>query len=140
MRKIVAVIVLMVVLGISNLCMAASNSSILGNEEKTINRFLGAVTGSIGYSEELQMSLAPGLQKKITATNLGRLKAQIQATFGDLVESKLFSLEKYDKGDKVTYVGSFSKEEVTMLTFAFILEDGKPLLSDFAITPVQIKK
>ena len=62
------------------------------------------------------------------------LKKQVQERFGRLKESKFYSFQRYDNVDYVTYIGSFSKEKLVSITFAFNKENK---MTDFALSPMQ---
>ena len=49
-------------------------------------------------------------------------------------EAKFFAYQRFDQIDRVTYIGSFTKEKIVSKIFAF---DKQTKLVDFAFTPVQ---
>jgi len=140
MKKIVLLLAMVLVLGFSAICSAASNASILGNEEKAVDKFLSALDKSNGAYEEIAPNFTPGLQKKIDAAAVQKLRSQIAGNFGTLKEKKLVTLEKFDQGDRVTYLAGFSKTQVVQMVFAFDVKGDKPLINDFAFTPIELKK
>ena len=54
--------------------------------------------------------------------------------FGDLKESKFYSFERYNNQDKVTYLTSFSQENVVAIVFVF---DKNNKLLEFGLLPIQ---
>lgn len=140
MKKIVLLLSLVFALSFSAVCAAASNASILGNEEKAVDKFLAVLYKNNGTYEEFAPNLTPNLQKKIDDAALQQLRGQVTDKFGTLKEKKLVTLEKFDQGDRVTYLAGFSKTQVVKMVFAFDVKGENPLITDFVFAPVEIKK
>ena len=140
MKKFVLLLAMVFVLGFGTICSAASNASILGNEEKAVDKFLSALDKNNGAYEEIASNFTPGLQKKIDAAAMQKLRSQVAGNFGVLKEKKLVTLEKFDQGDRVTYLAGFSKTQVVKIIFAFDVKGEKPLINDFTFAPVELKK
>ena len=140
MKKVVLLLAMVFVLGFGTICSAASNASILGNEEKAVDRFLSALDKNNGAYEEIASNFTPGLQKKIDDAAMQKLRSQVAGNFGTLKEKKLVTLEKFDQGDRVTYLAGFSKTQVVKIVFAFDVKGEKPLINDFTFAPVELKK
>ena len=139
MKKIILLLSLVFVLGFSAVCAAASAASILGNEEKAVDKFVAALNKNTGVYEKASPVFTPGLQKKINNAAFQKLQTQFADSFGDLKEKKLVLLEKFDQGDRVTYLAGFSKTKVVKMVFAFDVKGEKPLMNDFGFYPVEIK-
>ena len=104
MKKFVLLLAMVFVLGFGTICSAASNASILGNEEKVVDKFLSALDKNNGAYEEIASNFTPGLQKKIDAVAMHNLRSQIADNFGTLKEKKLVTLEKFDQNyQKIHY-------------------------------------
>ena len=140
MKKVVLLLAMVFVLGFGTICSAASNASILGNEEKVVDKFLSALDKNNGAYEEIASNFTPGLQKKIDAAAMQKLRSQVAGNFGTLKEKKLVTLEKFDQGDRITYLAGFSKTQVVKIVFAFDVKGEKPLINDFTFAPVELKK
>ena len=140
MKKFVLLLAMVFVLGFGTICSAASNASILGNEEKVVDKFLSALDKNNGAYEEIASNFTPGLQKKIDDAAMQKLRSQVAGNFGTLKEKKLVTLEKFDQGDRVTYLAGFSKTQVVKIVFAFDVKGEKPLINDFTFAPVELKK
>ena len=65
MKKIVLLFSLVFAISFSAVCAAASNASILGNEEKAVDKFLAVLYKNNGTYEEFAPNLTPGLQKRL---------------------------------------------------------------------------
>ena len=140
MKKFVLLLAMVFVLGFGTICSAASNASILGNEEKAVDKFLSALDKNNGAYEEIASNFTPGLQKKIDDAAMQKLRSQVAGNFGTLKEKKLVTLEKFDQGDRITYLAGFSKTQVVKIVFAFDVKGEKPLINDFTFAPVELKK
>ena len=91
MSKIVLLFSLVFAISFSAVCAAASNASILGNEEKAVEKFLAVLYKNNGTYEEFAPNLTPGLQKKIDDAAMQKLRSQVAGNFGTLKEKKLIS-------------------------------------------------
>ena len=140
MKKFVLLLAMVFVLGFGTICSAASNASILGNEEKAVDKFLSSLDKNNGAYEEIASNFTPGLQKKIDAAAMQKLRSQVAGNFGTLKEKKLVTLEKFDQGDRITYLAGFSKTQVVKIVFAFDVKGEKPLINDFTFAPIELKK
>ena len=140
MKKFVLLLAMVFVLGFGTICSAASNASILGNEEKAVDKFMSVLDKNNGAYEEIASNFTPGLQKKIDDAAMQKLRSQVAGNFGTLKEKKLITLEKFDQGDRVTYLAGFSKTQVVKIVFAFDVKGEKPLINDFTFAPVELKK
>ena len=138
MKKIVFLLITVFLLAMSSVALA-SNSSVLGNEDKIVNSVLKAVTTSGDTYGQVSLNFTPELQKKLTADAFSKMKKQISDNYGSLKESKLFTVEKFDKADRLVYLGSFAKQKVVKLTFVFNTAE-KVMLSDFDLRPVDLSK
>ena len=138
MKKVVFLLITVFLLVMSSVAMA-SNSSVLGNEDKIVESVLKAVTTNGDNYEQISSSFTPGLQKKLSADAFSKMKKQILDNYGSLKESKLFTVEKFDKADRLVYLGSFAKQKVVKVTFVFNTAE-KVLLSDFDLRPVVLSK
>ena len=104
MKKFALLLAMVFVLGFGTICSAASNASILGNEEKAVDKFLSVLDKNNGAYEEIASNFTPGLQKKIDAAAMQKLRSQVAGNFGTLKEKKLVTLEKFDQNyQKIHY-------------------------------------
>lgn len=138
MKKILLLLMTVFLLVMSSVALA-SNSSVLSNEDKIVESVLKAVTTSESSYEQISSNFTADLQKKLTAGEFRKMKQQIADNYGRLKESKLFTVEKFDKADRLVYLGSFAKQKVVKITFVFATTE-KILLSDFDLRPVDLSK
>ena len=74
------------------------------------------------------------MKEAVTEKAFTELQKQVKQKFGTMKEAKFFAYQRFDQIDRVTYIGSFTKEKIVSMIFAF---DKQNKLVDFAFTPVQ---
>ena len=74
------------------------------------------------------------LKSKINRQAYLTLQQQVKERFGTVKESKFYSFERYNNQDKVTYLTSFSQENVVAIVFIF---DKNNKLVEFGLLPIQ---
>ena len=120
-------------LAISALGFAADGGD-LNKEQKAAENFVAAFTMEAPEYRTFAIGFDDTLKAKVTEQAYDVLKQQVQERFGRLKESKFYSFQRYDNVDYVTYIGSFSKEKLVNITFAFNKENK---MTDFALSPMQ---
>ena len=124
MRKLIMVLTAVFTIAISALGFAADGGDL--NKEAFTMEAPEYRTFASGFDDTLKA--------KVTEQAYDVLKKQVQERFGRLKESKFYSFQRYDNVDYVTYIGSFSKEKLVNITFAFNKENK---MTDFALSPIQ---
>lgn len=74
------------------------------------------------------------MQKQIKASSIPGLLKQVGDKFGTMKDIKFYSFERFDNGDKMTYIASFSKEKLAAL---IITTDKTGKMNDFALSPLK---
>ena len=133
MKKLILTLTAIFTLAISALSFAADGGD-LNKEQKAAENFVAAFTMEAPAYKTFASGFDDTLKAKVTEQAYDVLKKQVQEKFGRLKESKFYSFQRYDNVDYVTYIGSFSKEKLVRLTFAFNKENK---LVDFALSPMQ---
>ena len=133
MRKLIMVLTAVFTLAISALGFAADGGD-LNKEQKAAENFVAAFTMEAPEYRTFASGFDDTLKAKVTEQAYDVLKQQVQEKFGRLKESKFYSFQRYDNVDYVTYIGSFSKEKLVNITFAFNKENK---MTDFALSPMQ---
>ena len=133
MRKLIMVLTAVFTLAISSLGFAADGGD-LNKEQKAAENFVAAFTMEAPEYRTFASGFDDTLKAKVTEQAYDVLKQQVQERFGRLKESKFYSFQRYDNVDYVTYIGSFSKEKLVNITFAFNKENK---MTDFALSPMQ---
>lgn len=117
----------------SSVCMAADGGD-LNKDQKVAETFISGITTEKVPYDKLVANIDNGLKSKIDAKAYDALKNDVKTKFGDFKESKFYSFERYDNQDKVTYIASFSKEEIIAMVFVF---DKNNKLLEFGLLPIQ---
>ena len=112
----------------------AADGGDLNKEQKAAENFVAAFTMEAPEYRTFASGFDDTLKVKVTEQAYDVLKQQVQERFGRLKESKFYSFQRYDNVDYVTYIGSFSKEKLVNITFAFNKENK---MTDFALSPMQ---
>ena len=133
MKKLIMVLAAVFTLAISALGFAADGGD-LNKEQKAAENFVAAFTMEAPEYRTFASGFDDTLRAKVTEQAYDVLKQQVQERFGRLKESKFYSFQRYDNVDYVTYIGSFSKEKLVNITFAFNKENK---MTDFALSPMQ---
>ena len=139
MKKTFSMLTLVLVVFSANVCFAGVNGNALNKGEKTIDLLIGSLDKNkttVVYSE-LAKGFSPELKKIVTADALVTLQKQVADRFGYPQETKMVNFERFDQGDRVIYLGSFSKENVVRLVFAF---DKNSKMTDFSFSPVMLEE
>ena len=133
MKKLILVLTTVFTLAISALGFAADGGD-LNKEQKAAENFVAAFTMEAPEYRTFASGFDDTLKAKVTEQAYAVLKQQVQERFGRLKERKFYSFQRYDNVDYVTYIGSFSKEKLVNITFAFNKENK---MTDFALSPMQ---
>lgn len=101
-----------------------------------LTMLLAFACSSLAFAADGYAALAPtlsaDLNKALGEKNFAAIQSQVKKQFGSLKETKFHSFERFDQGDRVTYIAAFSKENVVIMTFMFG-KDAK--LQNFSFSP-----
>ncbi|MDO4178523.1 MAG: DUF3887 domain-containing protein [Phascolarctobacterium sp.] len=134
MKKILTAMALAGAMSFSAICSAAGEGSILTKDQRAAEAFTAAVTGTEVTFASAASNLAPELKDKITEANFKDIQSKIKAQLGDAKEINFRAFEHFNDGDRVVYVGSFSKEKVVAITYLF---NPQNKIINFAFAPVK---
>ncbi|WP_455652580.1 DUF3887 domain-containing protein [Phascolarctobacterium sp.] len=138
MKKLVMLVALVLTMAMSAMCFAAGDATELNKEQRVVDKFVTALNaGDSGAFTQLSVDFAPDLQSKITAANFAELQKQMQEKFGNQKEITFAAYERFDQGDRLTYLASYSKQKLVRVVYGFN-KDGK--LTEFVFVPMEIKE
>ncbi len=137
MKKLVVLISLLASMVISSVAMAAGAAGDFAKEEAAADLFIKGLSDSTVTYEQVAANFTPALKENFTAEKYTELLQQVKEKFGKNKEAKFAVLQRFDKADRVIYIGSFSKENLAQMVFVFDTAGRKPLMADFALVPVQ---
>lgn len=132
MKKLVMLLTLALTVAGSSLCFAADGGD-LNKQQKAVEVVIDALDGA----PEPEYAVLRPLLSKALDQNMGEqgfaaLQKAVKEKFGTLKEAKFFAFQRFDQADSVTYVGSFSKENVVTMQFIF---DKQNKMTDLTLAP-----
>ena len=115
--------------------LAANEHKDLQKQQQVVERMLDVFDGEpVPAYAQVSAGFSANLKKAVTEKAFTELQKQVRTKFGTMKEAKLFAYQRFDQADRVTYIGSFSKEKLVSMVFVF---DKQNKMLDFAFTPVQ---
>lgn len=132
MKKILLVVAM--VMAMMNVCFA-SDSDDFDEELKAAQPLISVIenkdvpaytTATKGFSDDLK--------GKMDEAAYGKLPNEIQNKMGNLKEIKFYTFQRFDQGDRITYIASFDKEPTVAVVFLF---DKQQKMTNFMIAPLQ---
>lgn len=137
MKKAVMLVTLVVTMALSAMCFAAGDGSVLNKQQRVVDKFVAAVNAadSSGF-DQMSADLAPDLQSKITAADFAAMQKQLKEKFGTQKELTFAAYERFDQGDRLTYLASYSKQKLVRAVYVF---DKAGKMTEFVFVPVEIK-
>lgn len=125
-------LLLVALLTAANLCFAADGGA-LNKAQKTADTMLAVFDGNaLPAYGNLASVMAPQLKEKFGEKEYEALKKQVKEKFGRMTEAKFVAFERFDKADRLTYLGAYTKEKVVTMVFGF---DKNGKLMDFTLAP-----
>lgn len=137
MKKAVMLVTLVVTMALSAMCFAAGDGSVLNKQQRVVDKFVAAVNAddSSGFAQ-MSADFAPDLQSKITAADFAAMQKQLKEKFGTQKELTFAAYERFDQGDRLTYLASYSKQKLVRAVYVF---DKAGKMTEFVFVPVEIK-
>ncbi len=131
-------VTLVVTMAMSAMCFAAGDGSVLNKQQRVADKFVAALNSADSSAfTQLSVDFAPELQSKITAANFAELQKQMKEKFGSQKEITFAAYERFDQGDRLTYLASYSKQKLVRVVYGFNKE-GK--LTEFVFAPMEIQE
>lgn len=136
MKKILVVLVMGLIMMFNGLCFAADGND-LNKEQKIAEDFM-----QVFWQEQLpdynkiSENLSEKLKTDLNEKQYIDLQKNVKDKFGILKEAKFYSFQRFDQGDRVSYLVSFDKQPISTIIFAF---DKNQKLENYAIVPLQKK-
>lgn len=135
MKKLAAALALTASMAVAGVCSAAGEGAVLTKETKAAETFFGGLNGveTVTYAQTAA-TLDAQMKEKFTAEVFANLQKSVKAQMGNVKESKFRSFERFDDGDRVIYLGKYSKQENVAMIVVFN-PAGK--IVNFALNPIQ---
>ena len=135
MKKIVIMMIVSCLMMLCSVGFAANESKDLAKQQVVVERFLDVFDAEPApLYAQVSAGFNPKMKEAVTEKAFTELQKQVKQKFGTMKEAKFFAYQRFDQVDRVTYIGSFTKEKIVSMIFAF---DKQNKLVDFAFTPVQ---
>lgn len=135
MKKVLIMLVVSCLMMFSSVCLAANDGKDLGKQQQVAEKLMDAFDGEpVPLYAQVSAGFSDTMKQAVTEEAFNELCKQVRVKFGTMKEAKFFTFQRFDQGDRVSYVASFTKEKIVSMIFAF---DKQNKLVDFAFTPVQ---
>lgn len=136
MKKILVVLVMGLIMMFNGLCFAADGNDL--NKEQTVAEDFMQVfwQEQLPDYNKISENLSEKLKTDLNEKQYTDLQKSVKDKFGALKEAKFYSFQRFDQGDRVSYLVSFDKQPIVTIIFAF---DKNQKLENYAIVPLQKK-
>lgn len=139
MKKLFLLVTTICLLCFSSVALAATNGQILTKEEAVASQVMSALTKTTSY-EVVSQDFTPQLQQALDKAKLNEMKKEVKAKFGKMQDMKFIALQKFDQGDRVTYLASFSKQQFVRIEFLFDVTADAPKVMSFSLAPIEVQE
>ena len=138
MKKLVALVTTVLVMAVSGMCFAAGDGTDLNKQQRAVDKFVAVLNAAdtTGFAQ-LSGDFAPDLQQKVDAAAFGELQKQVKERLGNQKEMKFVAYERFDQGDRLTYLGSYSKEKMVRIIYGF---DKNNKMIEFVFAPLEVQE
>ena len=135
MKKLIVMLMVSCLMMICSVGFAADDHKALGKQMQVAEKMMDAFDGEpMPLFAQVSAGFNANLKKAVDEKAFTELQKKVKQKLGTLKEAKLYSFQRFDQADRVTYIASFSKEKMVSMVFVF---DKQNKLADFAFTPVQ---
>ena len=139
MKKLLVLFTTLCLFCFSSVALAATNGQILTKEEAVATQVMSALTKTVSY-DVVSQDFTPALQQALDASKLNAMKKDVRTKFGKMQDMRFIRLEKFDQGDRVTYLASFAKEQFVQVEFLFDVSTDAPKVMSFSLRPLQVQQ
>ena len=133
MKKVLFTVTLIMMMAFSGLCFAADGND-LNREQKVAEAF---TKDQIPAYDVVSKDFSDTLKTNVNEKAYKDLSKQIKEQYGNVKEVKFYNFQRFDQGDRVTYVAAFDKEQAVAIILAF---DKDKKLTDYVFTPLQVEE
>lgn len=77
---------------------------------------------------------ADSLKASMDETAYANLPKEVQEKMGNLQDIRFYNYQRYDQGDRLTYIASFDKNPTAVIVFLF---DKQQKMVNFVVSPLQ---
>ncbi len=136
LKKSLCAVMAVATFAVSGICMAASDSDDLAREQQSVAVLVDAIDGgNVPEYKVFSKILSTDLKSGLNETAYTTLQKTIQDKYGKLESAKFYSYQRFDQGDRIAYLASFSKEKNVNIVISF---DRAKRITDFSFAPLQV--
>jgi hypothetical protein len=139
MKKLIALLVMVMSLGFSSLGFCSSASDLLAKEEQVVETLV-KVMGSEAELSTLQPYMTDGLQKNFRAAQVQKAQKGVSDNFGKMSNLRLLRLDKQKDADILIYVADAKKVPNVRIEVIFETKGKKAMLNSFGMSPIDLQK
>jgi len=118
--------------------LAADNGATLSKEDGQAMAFIQALNTTNSYNAA-KGTFSKTLADKVTPAVYAQMQKQLKTNFGTQKEMKLAVLEKFDQGDRLTYIAAYDTNKMARVIIVFG-KNGVGGIQNFTIAPLQVAK
>ena len=138
MKKLVALVTTILVMAVSGMCFAAGDGTDLNKQQRGVDKFVTALNtpDSSGFAQ-LRGDMVADLQNKITPESFAELQKQLKERFGTQKAIHFMAYERFDQGDRLTYLVNYSRQQVVRAIYGF---DKNGKMNEFVFVPLEVQQ
>ncbi len=139
MKKLFLLVTTLCLLCFSSVALAATNGQLLEKEEAVASQVMSALTKTTSY-EVVSQDFTPTLQQVFDKAKFNEMKKEIKTKFGKMQDMKFVALQKSNRGDHVTYLANFTKQQIVRIGFVFDVATDAPKLTALTLEPLNVEQ
>lgn len=138
MKKLVMLVTVVLTMAMAAVCFAAGDGNDLNKQQKIVDKFAAAlnVPDDSGYAGAAA-GFSPELKQKLDEKAFAALQKQVKDTLGTMKDMKFVAYERLGQADRLTYLGSYSKQQMVRVIYGFNKESK---LTEFIFAPMEVQK
>ncbi len=111
MKKLVMLVTVVLTMAMAAVCFAAGDGNDLNKQQKIVDKFVAAlnVADDSGYAGAAA-GFSPELKQKLDEKAFAVLQYLGMDTLGTMMDMKFVAYERLGQADRLTYLGSYSKQ------------------------------
>lgn len=138
MKKLVMLVTVVLTMAMAAVCFAAGDGNDLNKQQKIVDKFVAALnvpddSGYVGAAA----GFSPELKQKLDEKAFAALQKQVKDTLGTMKDMKFVAYERLGQADRLTYLGSYSKQQMVRVIYGFNKESK---LTEFIFAPMEVQK
>ena len=113
MKKLVIMLVVSCLMMICSVSFAGDDHKALAKQQQVAEKIMDSFDGEpMPLFAQVSAGFNANLKKAVDEKAFAELQKQVKQRFGTMKEAKLYSFQRFDQADRVTFIASFTKEKV----------------------------